>query len=131
MKGGCVSPKSIYLFAVLFTASAMVSNSAIADETILTEEKALNKLVELIKKDKLYSSRTKLDCMSFMTKKISDDYEIGIHEKHGGNCGGDSSTYPLIDRFKINRQTGKVFWFDFRNSEYVSYEEFKNSKWSR
>ncbi len=77
----------------------------------LTEEQALNVLVSQIKKDKLYDSWTTLSCLSFMTEERTKDYfDFAIHEKHGGKCPGDPDTYPTVDRFRVNRVTGKIQW---------------------
>jgi len=82
-------------------------------KTPLTEEQALNILVSKIKKDKLYDSWTTLSCFSFRTEKKTKNYiDIGIHEKHGGKCPGDPNTFPIVDRFRVNRFSGKVQWYD-------------------
>ena len=79
----------------------------------LTEEQALDILVAQIQKDKLYDSWTTLSCLSFFTEEKTKDYfDFAIHEKHGGRCPGDPNTWPIVDRFRVNRVTGKVQWYD-------------------
>jgi len=79
----------------------------------LTEQQALDILVSQIQKDKLYDSWTTLSCLSFYTEEKTKDYfDFAIHEKHGGKCPGDPNTWPIVDRFRVNRLTKKIEWYN-------------------
>lgn len=79
----------------------------------LTERQAITALMKQIEKDKLYADWTQLSCLSFLTEEeAKNHFDIGIHEKHGGSCPGDPATFPIVDRFRVSRETGKIQWFD-------------------
>jgi hypothetical protein len=88
----------------------------------LTELQALDILTAQIRKDKLYAGWTSLSCLSFMTEvKTKDHFDFAIHEKHGGKCPGDPNTAPIVDRFRVNRLTGKILWYDVTAGEFLPY----------
>jgi len=96
--------------------------SDVLAEKQLTELQALDILTTQIKKDKLYDSWTALSCLSFMTEgKTKDRFDFAIHEKHGGKCPGDPNTAPIVDRFRVNRMTEKILWYEPMEGEYLPY----------
>jgi len=105
------------VFIILFCPNAFAKER-------LTEEQALNVLVSKIEKDKLYSGWTSLSCLSFITEDNAiDHFDFGIHEKHGGKCPGDPSTSPIVDRYRVDRTTKKIYWFDWSSGDFVAYQE--------
>lgn len=69
-------------------------------------------LATRVEKDKLYSWTT-ISCLSFLISEQAEKYfDIEIHEKHGGQCPGDPNTFPIIDRFRIQRVTGRIQWYN-------------------
>jgi hypothetical protein len=98
---------------ILLVLALPLSISSAAAKGRLTEEQAVKILSTQIRKDKVYDRWTTLACLSFMTEGATKSYfDVGIHEKHGGPCPGDPSSYPIVDRFRIDRQTGKIQWYD-------------------
>lgn len=105
------------VFIILFCPNAFTKEK-------LTEKQALNVLVLKIEKDQLYSGWTSLSCLSFLTEeKTINHFDFGIHEKHGGKCPGDPSTYPIVDRFRVDRSTKTIYWYDPTLGDFVSYKE--------
>ena len=89
----------------------------------LDEEHALDALVSRIQKDKLYDSWTSVACLSFFTdEKTKNYFDFAIHEKHGGECPGDPITWPVVDRFRVNRWTGEIQWHEFVEGEFQPYK---------
>jgi len=89
----------------------------------LNEEKAFDMLAKQIQKDKLYDSWTSMSCLSFVTEETTKGYfDFAIREKHEGKCPGDPNTEPIVDRFRVNRITGKIQWFDPVEGEYKPYK---------
>ena len=104
-------------------------SSNVFAEMRLTENQALDLLRSRIQKDRLYSSWTTLSCLSFFIEKKMNDYiDIGIHEKHGGECPSDSNTWPIVDRFRIYRLTKKIQWYEPTEGEYLPYRTVLKAK---
>jgi len=96
-------------------------------QTAITHEKDAIALVwKKIKTDKLYEWRKYDECLAFVTEDTTDaNYDIGVHENHVGRCGGDPITFPIVDRFRVNRTTGNLMWYNFIDDEYVDYSQMK------
>jgi hypothetical protein len=116
MRDRVFSPGLFFLLlALLVSMPASASNP-------LDEDHALNLLVAQIQKDKLYDSWTSLACLSFVTEEKTKKFiEFAILEKHGGKCPGDPNTSPVVDRFKVNRFTHKIEWFEPIEGELKPY----------
>jgi hypothetical protein len=88
----------------------------------VTEKQALDTLEEQIKKDKLYDNRLTFSCLLFITEETTENYfDFAVHEKHGGECQGDPNTSPIVDRFRINRITKEIQWYDVVEDGFVPY----------
>jgi len=90
----------------------------------LTERQALDVLVSRIKMDKLYDSRApNLSCLLFLTEEKAKNYfDFAIREKHGDGCPGDPDTAPIVDRFRVNRVTRSIQWYDPIEGEFRPYK---------
>jgi len=108
---------------ILFLSVLIVfPHSNLLAESQLTEQQTLDILVAQIQKDKLYDSWTTLSCLSFFTEEKTTDYfDIAIHEKHGGMCPGDPNTWPIVDRFRVNRFTKSIQWYEPTEGEWRPY----------
>ena len=79
----------------------------------LNEDEALNVLVHTLQRDHVYDKRISLDCVTFDTEETTRIYfQVALREKHNKKCGGDPDTSPVIDRYKINRASGKIEWYN-------------------
>jgi hypothetical protein len=106
--------KTIVLCFSLFLLLATVGLGDLAAKNPLTEKQALDHLISRIQNDKLYDSWTTLSCLSiFIEEKTEKHFDITIREKHEGKCPGDPLTAPIVDRFNVNRLTGKILWYDW------------------
>jgi hypothetical protein len=79
----------------------------------LSEDAALNLLLRTLKHDNVYAKRISLDCVTFATEETTRIYfEIVLRENHNAKCGGDPDLSPAIDRYRVNRASGKIEWLD-------------------
>jgi hypothetical protein len=79
----------------------------------LNEDEALNMLGHTLRRDHIYDKRISLDCVTFDTEQTTRIYfQVALREKHNKKCGGDPDTSPVIDRYKINRASGKIEWYN-------------------
>jgi hypothetical protein len=109
----------ISLFSMLFVPETFAQNQ-------LTGNQALSILVTKIEKDNLYSSWTRMECLSFFPEDGDNGYfDFAIREKHGGKCPGDPNTAPIVDRFRISQTTKEIQWYEPTEGEWVSYVSFK------
>lgn len=107
---------TLTIFIVLF------SFSNIFAEKLITEQQVFNVLLEQIKKDELYKNSHDLSCLIFIAEEeTGHNIDVAIHEKHDGKCPGDPNTSPIVDRFRINRTTKAIQWYDVLEAGFVPY----------
>jgi hypothetical protein len=97
-----------------------------ASAATLSEDQAINRLITIVQRDRLYTAWTKLECLTFTTEATSAQYfDIAIREKHEGKCLGDPGVSPIVDRFRVFRHAKKILWFRPNDGEFVSYSQVK------
>lgn len=88
----------------------------------LSESQARTILVEKISQDSIYTAWRKIECFHFYTEEITPEYfGFTIREKHGDGCSGDPDTEPVVDRYRVARQTKDISYLD-PGGEYVPYD---------
>ena len=88
----------------------------------LSEDAALNLLLQTIKRDHVYDKRISLDCVTFSTDETTRTYfEIVLRENHTAKCGGDPDTTPVVDRYRVNRASGKIEWYTVAADSWQPY----------
>jgi len=88
----------------------------------LTEDAALNLLLRTLEHDHVYAKRISLDCVTFDTEETTRIYfQIALREKHDTKCGGDPETSPVIDRYRVNRASGKIELYDAAADNWQPY----------
>src|SRR2546423_11911390 len=88
----------------------------------LDEDAATNVLLRALQRDHVYDKRISLDCVMFDTENTTRTYfEIALREKHDKKCGGDPDISPIIDRYRVNRASGKIEMYDLPNDRWKSY----------
>lgn len=103
---------------------ALLPASPSSAKNPLDEAKAFDVLVSRIQKDRLYDRWTSLACLSFVKEGEGKNYyDIAIHEKHGGGCPGDPNTAPVVDRFRVNKLTGRIQWYDPAEGRFLPYKD--------
>ena len=111
----------ISLFSLIFFLSLLIVFPVLAEKR-LTEQQAQDILAAQIQKDKLYDSWTALSCLFFLAEeKTKDHFDFAIREKHGGRCAGDPNTSPIVDRFRLDRLTKKIQWYEPAEGEFLPY----------
>ncbi len=89
----------------------------------LTEDAALNLLLHTVKHDNVYAKRISFDCVSFETEETTRTYfEVALRENHKAKCGGDPDTSPVIDRYRVNRASGKIERYDPTTDSWQHYD---------
>lgn len=88
----------------------------------LTEDAAVNILLSTLKHDNVYAKRISLDCITFDTEETTRIYvEIAVRENHTTKCGGDPETSPVIDRYRVNRASGKIELYEAAADRWHDY----------
>jgi hypothetical protein len=88
----------------------------------LNEDAAINALLRALQRDHVYDKRISLDCVTFDTDNTTRTYfEIALREKHNKKCGGDPETSPVVDRYRVNRASGKIELYDSANDSWKPY----------
>jgi hypothetical protein len=120
---------SVFSLGLFLLLAVMVPGSNVEAKTPLTEKQALSHLISRIQKDKLYDSWTTLSCLSiFVEEKTKKHFDITIREKHEGNCLGDPLTAPIVDRFRVDRLTGKIQRYDPADGDLHPYKDAVRSR---
>ena len=92
----------------------------------LTEDAAVNILLRTLKQDNVYAKRISFDCITFDTEETTRIYfEIALRENHTAKCGGDPETSPVIDRYRVNRASGKIELYDAAADRWHDYNAAK------
>jgi hypothetical protein len=92
----------------------------------LTEDAAVNILLGTLKHDNVYAKRISLDCITFDTEETTRIYvEIAVRENHTAKCGGDPETSPVIDRYRVNRASGKIELYEAAGDRWHDYSAAK------
>lgn len=98
------------------------SQSAAAKGHPLTEDAALNLLLQVLKKDHIYDKRISLNCVTFATDETTRIYfEIALRENHSAKCGGDPDLSPVVDRYRVYRVSGKIERYDAAGDQWRFY----------
>jgi hypothetical protein len=83
---------------------------------------AIQRVMKRVEEARLYEGRLLPACLSFLSLCASGHVLISIHEKHNEACGGDPSTSPAIDHFKIHKTSGSIQWMDVASGDYLPFE---------
>jgi hypothetical protein len=76
---------------------------------LLNEDAALDVLQRTLKRDRVYEKRISMDCIAYGTEEKTTVYfEFVLRETHNAKCGGDPETSPAIDRYRVDRASGKI-----------------------
>lgn len=122
-----INAQRISILLVLCVAFAWL-HGATADVAVrkLSEAEARRLLLRTIERDRLYTSWTRIECLSFFTEaRRAAWFDFAVREKHGGGCAGDPDTAPIVDRFRVMRNTGRLLWYDVAEDSYVPYARAK------
>ncbi len=104
----------------------LIAQAGSRSSRAMTEDVALNLLLRTLKHDNAYAKRISFDCVTFETEETTRIYvEFALREKHNAKCGGDPDTNPVIDRYRVNRASGKIEWYDPTADNWQSYDPAK------
>src|SRR5881398_804069 len=93
---------------------------------VLDEDGALALLERTLKHDGVYTHRISLDCVTYGTEETTDAYfQFVLRENHNAKCDGDPETSPVIDRYRVNRQSGKIEWLERIEDNWRPYNPFQ------
>ena len=83
---------------------------------------AVDALRVKVRSERLYSSWAKEQCLPFYPEHCDSTLvEVAIRELHSEQCGGDPNTAPVVDRFRVFKQSSRIDWFDHAAAEYVEF----------
>ena len=89
----------------------------------LTEDAALDLLQRTLKRDRVYEKRISWDCIAYGTEETTNAYfEFVLREIHNAKCGGDPETSPAIDRYRVDRRSGKIQQWDAADDDWQPYK---------
>jgi len=92
----------------------------------LDEDTAVNILLHTLERDHVYDKRISLNCVTFDTEETTRIYvQVALREKHEGKCGGDPDTSPVIDRYRVNRASGKIELYNAVEDNWSPYDRAK------
>jgi hypothetical protein len=131
--GGDAMMKNGLLFlVVLVLLIPLFFLSSVSAKARLTEEQALKVLISTIEKEKLYGNDPNMSCLSISPGESGKDhFDFSVHENHGGKCPGNPNASPGVDRFRVERSTRKVQWYDPGEDRLLSLRAFTKSKSKR
>ncbi|HST30170.1 MAG TPA: hypothetical protein VLK27_04965 [Chthoniobacterales bacterium] len=114
--------KKIYRLLLVIIATTFFSPTLVPART-LNEDAAINLLLQTLERDHVYAKRISLNCVTFDTEDTTRTYfEIALREKHDAKCGGDPDTNPVIDRYRVNRASGRIELYDLPDDRWQDYK---------
>ncbi len=85
-------------------------------------DKAVSRLMQRVQREHLYTRWTTPQCLDFEIEDCTAHrVDIVIREQHDQKCGGDPDTSPVVDRFRVNKPTGTIQWYDVVNDDYLPF----------
>lgn len=93
----------------------------------LSHQAALDLLRTQLQRDSVYSAWARIECLSFITEDSTSEYfGMAVRERHGGGCPGDTSTFPLVDRFRVKRLSPhRILWWNVSSESDDDYEPWE------
>ena len=55
-------------------------------------------------------------------------FDLAIREHHSAKCGGDPHVSPVVDRFRLYRNSDVLLWYDSAEDRYLTYEHVLASR---
>jgi len=87
------------------------------------EDAALELLQRTLKRDRVYEKRISTDCISYGTEETTDAYfQFVVREIHNAKCGGTPEWSPVIDRYRVYRQSGKIKLWEAAEDKWQPYK---------
>ncbi|HZR78503.1 MAG TPA: hypothetical protein VFA58_04805 [Chthoniobacterales bacterium] len=115
------SPKLIALTLTIALLTPVIAGAG-RKSAPLSEDSALNLLVDSIKRDHIYDRRISLECVTFGTVEATRIYfEFVLRENHTAKCGGDPSFTPVVDRYRVHRASGKIELYEAATDSWQPY----------
>lgn len=95
-----------------------------APPKVTPADRAVQVLRDRIVKDRPFSVAP--ECLTYVTEATTARYvTIAVRERHGGPCGGDPDTAPVIDRFRVAPASGRIEFLDVLEDEWRAYAEYR------
>ena len=115
----------LLFLVILFLLVPLFFLSSVNAKARLNQEQALKVLISTIQKEKLYGNDPNMSCLSISSGESGKDhFDFSVRENHGGNCPGNPNASPVSDRFRVERSTRKVQWYDQTEDRPLSSSSF-------
>ena len=89
-----------------------------------TEDAATARLMARVRREHLYESWTKPDCLQyFLDRCTARTVDISLHEDHADRCGGDPGTSPRVDSFRVYRRGKRIDWYNVANDAWRPFDK--------
>ena len=89
-----------------------------------TEDAATTRLMARVRREHLYESWTKPDCLRyFLDRCTAKTVDISLHEDHAARCGGDPATSPRVDSFRVYRRGKRIDWYNVVNDAWRPFDK--------
>jgi hypothetical protein len=116
-------------FVVLLLLIPVFFFSNVNAKARLNEDQALKVMLSAIQKDGLYGSDPNMSCFTVFTEeREKDHFDFSVHKNRGGNCPGSPNGPPAVDRFRIDRSTKKIQWYNPTEGRAVNIKSFLKSR---
>jgi hypothetical protein len=121
--------KNEFRLVTAFSAVVLIS-VAIAEDARsrpLDEDAALALLRRTFKRDHVYEKRISLDCIAYGIEETTNAYfEFVLREIHNAKCSGDPETSPAIDRYRVDRRSGRIQQWEAAEDKWQPYKPTGN-----
>ena len=109
-------------WTILCAIAFLIADHAVANTIVASEKEAIDIVIKNVIANSLIYSNTPKECLGYVVIDATNlVYDIGISEHHGGKCSGDPQVQPVVVRFRVERDTGKLLWYDMVDGEYLDH----------
>ena len=111
--------KPIVILSGLFLVFALLCPLSSGAKAPDAEARAALRLQSYIK-NRLPPRGLSLDCVDLILEASEGRYyEYAVRERHEGKCGGDPEVAPIVDRYRVPKQGGKIQIYDVVQDAWV------------
>jgi hypothetical protein len=123
MKTGLLCIAIVFLLVPVFIFSNVNAKAK------LSEEQALNVLLAAIEKDNLYGAKPNMSCFTiFSEEQGKDHFDFSVHKNRGSNCPGNPNDSSIMDRFRVDRSSRKIQWYNPADGRPLALKAFLKSR---
>ncbi len=89
----------------------------------------MKRLQRRLLEERFYDSRLEGACLRYQFERCDKArIEVVVRERHEGSCGGDPAVEPVVDRFRVDKRSRRIEWYDVKADEFVGLTQLPRQR---